>query len=175
MQGGLLTSDVHAPGGAQYEVWRDIDMMGCILARCDVHGGAGTYAAALAWGAVAGWARRDDALWAMILLSLFPFTAGRTSPFWPDPDRLWLAFLCSSFAGALAEVSSLQAVFRRTLAALSWKGKFYPAKVLVLPKDYKTKGVTVMYQEDGDPVEQGVLTSSIKVAMVGVGEVPTTL
>ena len=57
----------------------------------------------------------------------------------------------------------------------AWKGKFYPAKVLVLPKDYKTKGVTVMYEEDGDPVEKGVLTSSIKVAMVGVGEVPTPL
>ena len=118
MLGDVLASDVHAPGGAQYEVWRDIDLVGCILARCDIHEGAGTYAAALAWGAVAKWARRDDALWAMVLMALFPFTAGRTSPFWPDPDRLWLAFLCSSFAGALTEVDSREAVFERTLTAL---------------------------------------------------------
>lgn len=47
----------------------------------------------------------------------------------------------------------------------SWKGHFYDAKVLVLPKDYKTTGVTVMYIEEGDPVEQGVLISSIKLQL----------
>ena len=44
----------------------------------------------------------------------------------------------------------------------SWKGKFYEAKVLLIPDDYKSKGVTVMYEEEGDPIEQQVLTSSIK-------------
>ena len=45
----------------------------------------------------------------------------------------------------------------------SWKGIYYNAKVLQIPSNYKTQGVTVMYQEEGDPVEQGVLLSSIKV------------
>ena len=47
----------------------------------------------------------------------------------------------------------------------AWKGNFYEAEVLVMPDDYKSKGVTVMYHEEGNPVEQQVLTSSIKVLM----------
>ena len=47
----------------------------------------------------------------------------------------------------------------------TWKGHYYDAKVLALPVDYKTKGFTVMYEEEGSPVEEGVLASSIKVLM----------
>ena len=47
----------------------------------------------------------------------------------------------------------------------TYKGHYYDAKVLVLPADYKTKGVTVMYDEEGSPIEEGVLTSSIKVLL----------
>ena len=47
----------------------------------------------------------------------------------------------------------------------TYKGHYYDAKVLVLPADYKTKGFTVMYDEEGSPIEEGVLTSSIKVLL----------
>ena len=35
-----------------------------------------------------------------------------------------------------------------------------------LPEDYMSKGLTVMYMEEGNPIEQGVLTTSIKVAKI---------
>ena len=46
------------------------------------------------------------------------------------------------------------------------EGEILPrGKVLQLPEDYMSKGLTVMYMEEGDPIEQGVLTTSIKVAI----------
>ena len=48
----------------------------------------------------------------------------------------------------------------------AWKGKHYPGKVLQLPEDYMSKGLTVMYMEEGNPIEQGVLTTSVKVAKI---------
>ena len=83
--------------------------MGLILAAAGVYGGE--CAAALSWSAVFSWARDDALLWSRLRLRLFPGTVARAPPAWAGTDRRWLAYLCVSLGGALAEVDDRRSRF----------------------------------------------------------------